>query len=177
MTKNDLIAQLNTVLDNFIFGTALRCCFPRDLWQVLINEKLPFEHGPAVANVELRPLVNRMSNQREMQSLFDEYEKSLRRSLLRESHELILNYCEETNQIPIYKAQAWFEFARMIRNTVSHKDAGIFRRWPDKRIKVAAWRNRALDPSMVGQSIDFMPYEALLLFTDQLDFVRSDKLR
>ena len=104
MTKDDLITQLNTVLDNFIFGTALRCCFPPGLWQALANKKLEFEHGAAVANVELRPLINRMSNQVQMQSLFDEYEKSLRRSLLRESHEIILNYCEETNQFPIYKA-------------------------------------------------------------------------
>jgi hypothetical protein len=178
MAKEDLVAQLNTVLDNFVFGTALRCCFPQDLWQRLSNEKLKFEHGSfAVADVELRPLVNRMSNPTEMQSLFDEYEKSLKRSLLSEGHELILLYCEDTNQFPIYKAQPWFQFARIIRHIVSHKDGGILRRWPpDQGMKMATWRTRTLDPSMVGQPVDFLPYEALQLFQDQLDFVRSDLL-
>ena len=177
MTKDDLIVHLNTVLDNFIFGTALRCCFPNDLWQRLTNETLEFAHGGVVAKIELRPLVNRMSNQDEMQSLFDEYEKSLRRSFLKEGHEVIQNYCEETNQFAAYKAQPWFEFARIIRNTVSHKDGGILRCWPDKRIKIAVWRTRTLEPSMVGHPVDFMPYEALHLLQDQIDFARSDKLK
>jgi hypothetical protein len=64
-----------------------------------------------------------------------------------------------------------------MRHTVSHEDGGILRRWPDKTIKIAEWRTRALDPSMVGQTIDVMPYEALQLLQDQIDFARSDKLR
>jgi hypothetical protein len=82
MTKDDLIAQLHTILTNFVFGTALRCCFPNELWGKITTESLDFEHG---TKVEIRPLANRIVSQSEGQMLFDEYEKSLRRTLLRES--------------------------------------------------------------------------------------------
>jgi hypothetical protein len=177
MTKDDVIAQLHTILTNFVFGVALRCCFPEELWQKITIEALEFEYGAALAKVELRPLANRMTNPVERQSLFDEYEKSLKRSLLSESHDVICNYCEETAQFSVYKAQAWFEFARIIRNTTSHKDGGILHQWPDKRVKIAKWRTRTLDPSMVGQAIDFTPYEALRLAQDQTDFVISNQLQ
>lgn len=44
------------------------------------------------------------------------YENSLLRTMLRESHELILLYCEETDQFALYKAESWFQFARILRN-------------------------------------------------------------
>ena len=177
MTKDDLVAQLHTILANFVFGVALRCCFPQELWQKITTEALEFEHGAQIAKVELRPLANRMTNPVERQSLFDEYEKSLKRSLLSETHEVICNYCEETDQFSVYKAQAWYEFVRVIRNTISHKDGGILRKWPDKRVKIAEWRTRTLVPSMVGQAIDFTPFEALRLVEDQADFVSSNQLQ
>jgi hypothetical protein len=45
--------------------------------------------------------------------------------MMREAHELILLYCEETQQFPIYKAEPWFQFARVLRNVMSH---GLTRR-------------------------------------------------
>jgi hypothetical protein len=176
MTKDDLIAQLHTTLTNFVFGVALRCCFPQELWQKITTAALEFEHGVELAKVELRPLANRMTNPVERQSLFDEYEKSLKRSLLRESHELICNYCEKTGQFSIYKTQPWYGFARIIRNTISHKDGGVMHKWPDDKVKIAKWRTRTLESSMVGQAIEFTPFEALRLVQDQADFVSSNQL-
>jgi hypothetical protein len=64
-----------------------------------------------------------------------------------------------------------------MRNTVSHKEGGILTRGQIKKSQIFTWRTRALDSSMVGQLVDFTPYEALKLFWDQMDFVRSDKLK
>lgn len=116
-----------------------------------------------------------MSNSGERIQLIDEYEKSLRRTLLREGYEVILDYCGGTNQLDKYKAEPWFQFVRIMRNVVSHKEGGILREWPinlmEKCITSVAWRNRVLGTSMVGQVVDFTPAEALTLFYDQMDFV------
>ena len=118
-----------------------------------------------------------MTNPVDCQIVIDEYEKSLKRALLGETHEVISSYCEATYQYLIYKAQSWYEFARIIRNTVSHKDGGTLQRWPDKRVKIAKWRIGTLDPSMVGQAIDFTPYEALQLAKDHTDFASGNQLK
>ena len=80
-----------------------------------------------------------------------------------------------TNQYSVYKAEPWFQFARIIRNVVSHKDGGILRTWPRDLTKTGvtqvSWQNRTLDVSMVGQEIAFTHHEALWLFQDQLEFV------
>ena len=59
------------------------------------------------------------------------YENSLLRTMMREAHELILLYCEETDQFATYKAEPWFQFARVMRNIISHKEGGTLRKWPD----------------------------------------------
>ena len=176
MNKSELGAQLHSVLNNFVFGIALRCCFPPTLWQQLANEQLAFGNDER-AVIKLAPLINRLSNEEDRQHLFDEYEKSLKRSLLSEGHELILAYCEATNQFSQYKAQTWFQFARIIRNIVSHKNCGIVVKWPPdlakNGIKSGGWRARAIDDSMVGHAVDFTPYEAIQLFDDQMNFVQT----
>lgn len=176
MNKSDLIAQLHTVLNTFVFGIALRCHFPPLLWPQLANEQLEFGNGEK-AIIKLAPLIERLSNKDDQEDLFNEYEKSLKRSLLREGHELILAYCEATNQFALYKAQTWFQFARIIRNIVSHKDSGMLRTWPkdlaENGIKDVQWRGRTLDDSMVGSAVKFTPYEAIQLFDDQMRFIQT----
>lgn len=176
MNKNELIEQLHSALNNFVFGIALRCNFPPSLWPQIINAQLEFGNKEQ-AIIKLAPLINRLSDEQDRQHLFDEYEKSLKRSLIREGHELILNYCKESNQLPLYKSQTWFLFARILRNIVSHKDCGILREWPKdltkSSVKQVQWRIRIIDDSMVGCAVDFTPYEAIQLFDDQMSFVQS----
>jgi hypothetical protein len=107
----------------------------------------------------------------------EEFENCLKRASVREGHEVILLYCEETNQFQLYKSQTWFQFARIIRNVVSHKQAGVLREWPNdllkKGITQVTWRSRVLDASMVGTDVEFTIQEALQLLNDQIEFVRN----
>jgi hypothetical protein len=95
--------------------------------------------------------------------------------MMREAHELILLYCEETNQFATYKAEPWFQFARLMRNTNSHKDGGAIREWPRDLLKnnitSVSWRNKTFDTTMLGQRVVFYPPEGLELMKDQIDFV------
>jgi hypothetical protein len=97
--------------------------------------------------------------------------------MVRESHELILLYCHETKQFQVYKAEPWFQFARILRNIISHKEGGTLREWPKdllrKGITSVAWHNRTFDTTMLGTGLTFYPPEGLELLKDQIDFVAS----
>jgi len=118
-----------------------------------------------------------MANPEYKKAVTEEFENCLKRTTVREGHELILLYCEQTNEFHVYKAQPWFQFARIIRNVVSHKDAGVLREWPsDLRhagISSVSWHHHVLAESMVGSAIAFTLYDALNLLKDQIDFART----
>lgn len=86
-------------------------------------------------------------------------------------------YCEETKQFPVYKAEPWFQFARILRNVVSHKQGGILREWPKDllraRITSVTWRARTFDTNMVGTALYFYLPDGMELLRDQIDFVVS----
>lgn len=177
-TKQELMGALHNILNNFVFGMVLSRIVPAAAWQKIVDEQATFQ-GPdgSLLYVDLAPLVANLSNPTDRKILVEEYENGLKRALLSEGHEVILAYCGATNQFSLYKAQPWFQFARIIRNVVSHKDGGILRKWPPDLTRVGvttvAWRTRALDTSMVGKPIEFTHHEALQLFKDQMDFAQS----
>jgi hypothetical protein len=130
--------------------------------------------------IQLGPLVKRARNVdfSAAEGFKRNYENSLLRAMMREAHELILLYCRETEQFPIYKAQPWFQFARILRNAASHEEGGTLE-WPrdlrEKGITSVTWREKTFDTTMVGQQIVFYPPDGLELLKDQIDFV-SEKL-
>jgi hypothetical protein len=136
-----------------------------------------FEGYDGYVRIDLGPLSKRILNKDGRARFIRNYENSLLRTMVRESHELILLYCHETKQFPIYKAEPWFQFARILRNVVSHKEGGTLREWPrdllSAGITSVTWRGRTLDSSMLGTGIAFYPPEGLELLRDQIEFVAS----
>lgn len=135
-----------------------------------------FEGKDVDIKIALGPLSQRLTDPALRERFLRNYENTLLRALLRESHELILLYCEDTNQFSIYKDEPWFQFARIMRNVVSHKQGGLLTKWPEDLRKkgtcTARWRNRTLDTTMIGSGISFYHNEALQLLNDQIEFVK-----
>jgi hypothetical protein len=100
--------------------------------------------------------------------------------MVRESYELILLYCHETKQFQVYKAEPWFQFVRILRNVISHKEGGTLRGWPKdllgRGITAVTWRNRTFDTTMLSTALTFYPPEGLELLQDQIDFVGTKLL-
>jgi hypothetical protein len=86
-------------------------------------------------------------------------------------------YCEQSQQFAVYKAEPWFQFARILRNVISHKEGGTLREWPQdllkKGITSVTWRKRTLDTTMIGHRVVFYPPEALELINDQVEFATA----
>lgn len=127
--------------------------------------------------VALGPLSKIMSDPPNRKILIEEFEKGLKRAVMSEGHELLLWYCEQTHQVDIYRSESWFQFARIIRNTVSHKQGGTLREWPHDLKKNGiirvSWRDRIIDENMIGEEIQFSHAEALQLLKDQINFVEN----
>jgi hypothetical protein len=178
-TKEELLNGLNVILNNFLYGFVSPKLVPTERWEDISGKTAVFARHEGDVQVHLGPLMRRAFNAdyTAREGFTRNYENSLLRTLLREAHELILWYCEETNQFPIYKAEPWFQFARVLRNVLSHKEGGTLRAWPKdlltKGITSVTWRERTLDTAMLGHRLVFYPPEGLELVNDQIDFVTN----
>jgi hypothetical protein len=176
LTKDELLNGLNNVLNSFLYGLLCPRLVPAEKWHSVSAGAMLFEGKDDAIKIALGPLSQRLTDPALRERFLRNYENSLLRALLRESHELILLYCEDTNQFSIYRDEPWFQFVRIMRNVVSHKQGGLLTKWPEdlkkKRICSARWRNRTLDTTMIGSAISFYHNEALQLQSDQIEFVK-----
>ncbi len=97
----------------------------------------------------------------------------LMRSLIKESFELIKDYCNDSNQSTSFKAERWYQFARIIRNCLSHNFKFEFNAY-DRRLLPVTWKARTITLQMDGQHLElgFFGYvEAWELFQEFQEFV------
>jgi hypothetical protein len=87
-----------------------------------------------------------------------EYSKMLLRSFTVDCFEAIRNYCGETNQLDVLKAQPWFEFVRMMRNSLTHTQQWHFRKYDRHRLPVT-WRDKTIELGLEGMEPDFDFYD------------------
>jgi hypothetical protein len=179
LTKEELLNGLNIVLNNFLYGFVCPKLVPCERWKDAAHKTAVFASHEGDVEIQLGPLVRRAFDvdYAAREGFKRNYENSLLRTMMRDVHELILLYCEETQQFPIYKAEPWFQFARVLRNVMSHKEGGTLREWPRDLLKTGitsvTWRGRTFDTTMLGHRLVFYPPEGLELTKDQIDFVTA----
>ncbi|MDX6611634.1 MAG: hypothetical protein QOD75_820 [Blastocatellia bacterium] len=178
MTKEELLNGLNNILNNFLYGLMCSRLVTQETWRHVEDHAALFR-GPEEEDIriELGPISRRVTEPDRRERFIRNYENSLLRALVRETHELIILYCEETGQFATYRREPWFQFARILRNIVSHKQGGVLRQWPrdlgERGITEVTWRNRVLNTNMIGNAINFFPFEGLRLLSDQIEFVEA----
>ena len=178
MNLTELNAALENVLNNIVFGLLLPRLVKPDAWANTGPPVATFKGSTGdLLRLDIGPMCHRMVIDEYKNAITDEFENCLKRATVREGHELLCLYCEETKQFNLYKSQPWFQFARIIRNVVSHKDAGRLREWPSDlkkaRILQVSWRHYTLLENMLGNDVAFTLYDALLLLKDQIEFART----
>jgi hypothetical protein len=97
--------------------------------------------------------------------------------LVRMSHEFIQEYCSESGQTNLHVQQPWYQFSRLLRNSMSHRRSGFLGQWPaslmKKGVKSVSWRHKTLDSSEVGKRIHLSGLDAFLLWEDQYKFCEA----
>ena len=172
MNKKDLNSQLENAKNNYILGMAAI--------SLLSNEKaypLLKESGLILGKYEIgfKQVANLLSNHSDRDIALKEYLNSHIRALSKESFELIKNYCIESDQLSILKSASWYQFARLIRNCISHNFKFVFNEY-DKGILPVSWKNRTIETNFNGKYLElkFFGYvETWELFVEYQDLVNN----
>jgi hypothetical protein len=172
MTKSELISQLENAKNNYILGLASISLFGSpEAYPVLEKNHAAF----GTYTVEFAQVVSLLRIAGDREIAIREFLTSQIRSLVKESFELIKDYCDSTAQTALFKAQPWYQFARLIRNCLSHNFKFKFSEHDNKLLPVT-WKARTITSAMDGQhlKLDFFGYvETWELFREYQDFVQD----
>jgi hypothetical protein len=110
-------------------------------------------------------------------ALARELAKGGRRDLVVLTHELIVEYCLATEQTAAYAAQPWYQFARVLRNSVLHYRGEYVSRWPEalrrRGVVELRWRHLVLR-DRIGEIVPLANADAVALWAEQRAFAERD---
>jgi hypothetical protein len=137
-TKDEALNAFYNLHNTYAFGLTAAAIFPEVLSTLNgIGGKLGDE------SVSFTDLAQAMKDPAKRKQTVEEFEKSLKRTVLREAHELLLWYTTETSQFTDYDKQPWSNFARAMRHILSHGQVGAI----TDRVKPllpAKWRSMVI---------------------------------
>lgn len=175
MTKDALLNALHHLYGNLLLGNILVGFSDSIDWKLVGAMTHEVRSPNLVFRTDLKPVFGTTASLRKDQpTMVDEFQKMLRRSVVAESFEVLALYCHESDQTGKLHGLNWYHFARILRNTVSHKRGELII-WPPelekKGISSVTWRHRTLDSSMAGKPLQMYDAEILALITDEISFV------
>lgn len=104
-----------------------------------------------------------------------EFVKMHLRTFVTESFEKLRGYCESTGQERLFKRQPWYQFARLVRNSLKHSQHWSFNSY-DLTILPTSWHDKSIDAEMNGQEMTwefFDAFDSLELWDDMYDFAKT----
>mgnify|MGYP001608326911 FL=1 len=150
MTKLELISQLENAKNNYILGLAGISLFGSpEAYPILEKNHAAF----GTYTVDFAQVVRLLRNTKDREIAIKEFLTSQIRALIKESFELIKDYCDGTGQPALFKAEPWYQFARMIRNCLSHNFKFEFNKY-DKGLLPVSWKTRTITSAMDGQHLE-----------------------
>jgi len=172
MIKKELIGQLENAKNNYILGLAAISLFSNErVYPILEESHCKF----GTYTIEFKQVKNLLMKPTDRDIAVKEFLTSQIRALIKESFELIKSYCDETKQDSKFKAEPWYQFARMIRNCLSHNFKFKFNK-DHKRLLPVSWKARTIDAAMDGKDLElnFFGYvETWELLVEYQDFVAN----
>jgi hypothetical protein len=179
MTKQELINALKNVHGSFVLGNVFLGFSESINWKLIGTTVHEIRSPDVIVRIDLRPIFGMTTSLlKDQPVIVDEFQKMLRRAAVAESFEVLETYCHQSGQIEKIRAVPWYWFAKILRNTVSHKQGELVR-WPDaltkKGVSSVTWRHRTLDQTMQTNSLklQFHDAEILALMADEIDFVEN----
>lgn len=176
MNKQELLSQLDNAQNNFMLGIAALGLLMQDenhpvlenLICILTNSSVSFvssisevqhqfkdaEFPVSVSPFPLAEAAKYLKNadETQRQNIQKEFFKMLLRVHLRESFEVIKDYCEASNQANLFKQQDWYDYLRIVRNCFSHNFLIQYNN-KDKQSLPICWNGRSLTIQMDGQPL------------------------
>lgn len=167
MKHNELKGAFDSVRSSWVFSLAALTLFDSD------------ETKPILANFHVLfgkhkiPFTDIYNTGENFKFGVKEFLKMALRAVVKESYNLIYDYCKETGQLSKLKSQSWFHFTRLIRNALSHNFKFVFKN-RDKEILPISWNKSTIDINLDGKDlhIGIIGYEGVWkLLSDMRDFI------
>jgi hypothetical protein len=172
MTKHELISQLENAKNNYILGLAALALFATEESYSLL-EKSSCSFGSY--SLSFNQVANLLRKREDKEIAVKEFTKMLLRALVKESFELIKGYCNVSKQTSSFTSQPWYQFARMIRNCLSHNFRFEFKKY-DKGLLPVSWKGKTITAAMDRSYLElsFLGYvEAWELFSEMNSFAET----
>lgn len=170
LTKIELLAQIENIKNNYVLGLAAISVFSEPFAiKHLQNSNCAFG-GYIIDFIHVSALLDKETDRN---IALKEFMNMLIRGLIKESFEVVRTYAKSTQQSEKFRGQQWFQFFRLIRNSVSHNFCFQFGDF-DKKILPVSWRGRTIEKHMEGQPLEvkFLGYEGVWeLFFELAQFV------
>ncbi len=172
MNKSELLSQLENAKNNFILVLASTSLFSNEkIYPILEESNCKF----GTYSIQFKQVAEMMKKENDRNIACKEFINMGLRILIKETFELIKDYSRETQQKQIFESQQWFQFARIIRNCLSHNFKFQFNNH-DKSLLPISWKNRTIDISLANThlQLSFFGYvEAWELFDEMNLFVKN----
>ncbi|MFA5423761.1 MAG: hypothetical protein WC374_07885 [Phycisphaerae bacterium] len=172
MNKEELLNQLAHTRNNYILGLAALSVFNSGQAEPLLAR-----HAAAFGDytVTFDQVAELLRKKPDHEIVLSEFNKMLMRATIIEAFEHIKEYCQNTNQYPLFKQQPWYEFARIIRNFLSHNCRFIINKYDSERLPIK-WGDIEITEQMNGGGLEagsFGNIETWELFQQLTDFVEK----
>jgi len=104
-----------------------------------------------------------------------EFVKLMLRTFTTESFEKLRGYCKDTGQTALMRAQPWYQFARVVRNSLAHSQIWSFNSYDLRQLPIT-WNGKTITESMNGTEMtwDFYDcFDALELWDEMYAFAET----
>jgi hypothetical protein len=99
-------------------------------------------------------------------------------AFVRTSYEVVFHYCKQTGQVSRFYAAPFVQFARVVRNMLSHFDGAELTQWPKDLkkggITSVTWNGRTISETDIGKTLILTPGEMYRLHIDIATFVAEE---
>lgn len=175
VSKQELLGQLANAKNNYVLGLAAMSLFAEPSSVEHLRKSHASFGGYTVKFDQVAAL---LATQADSQVALKEFLTMLLRALLKESFELVRDYAQDSNQEALFRAQPWYQFARMIRNCLSHDFHFRFTPQDLKQLPVT-WSGRTIDAQLRDKPlpISFLGYDGAWELFHELEQFAGTALR
>lgn len=173
INKAELITQVENAKGLYVLGLGSTCLLShKDAPNILRESHVEFGGQKQT----FRNMAGQLECNTDRQWILEEFHKIFLRFYIRETFEIILDYCKHTSQFNLVKSQPWFHFARLIRNCMAHNFKWVFDDKKDKPLLPITLRTSKIELAMEKQPLTlsfFNQSHAWNLHTDMSLFVKN----
>jgi len=173
MTKTQLLTTLRLMHDWYLFSMLAANVVaqnPAQLTGCTMELKDPVD-GRSVTFPAGDYFGKLLKNEGATSALLGELEIALRKKVVSGTHEVLSQYCSTTHQTALHVDQPWYQFCRILRNSVSHGRGGEVMQWPrnlrDKGVLEVTWRHKTIRHDQGDAPITLSNVDCLELIDEQ----------